>query len=361
MLAILMAAALAIGPEKPVSPNFTYGMPGQIRPAVAGSLVVWREPVANAPAQLFAKRIVSSGITVQNVISESSDPEFPALAFAGSCYFAAWEEGNNLFLRRLALDGAPLDAPIAIADVGAEAAVAFDGRNILVVWTDSERILGARFTPDGVRLDPSPVVVATDTSTFGFTFPHVTWNGSEYLVAWQRGAVACPQAIPYCGVEKTRRDVFAARVNASGVLLDMAPITIAATPDDEALPTVASDGRDFLVAYQHNTGTELRRVSAAGDVSAAVVVSDDSQTSAIAYVNGEYVIAYGMNTLHAVFFDANSGTFLGDTILGDAGEIFPELAMSDSSPLLVYQRPVGDVRRLFTRAIGAPRVRRVRR
>ena len=364
-LAFLAAAALAIGPELPVAPNFTYGRPGQIRPAVAGSLVVWREPLFNAPTQLFAKRIVPGAITLEHVIADSPEQEFPAVAFAGSCYFATWSETRasaqpaHLIGRRLTLDGTPLGSPLDIAVNVAESAVAFDGENVLVVWTDGTRILAARFTPDGTRLDAAPIVVATDATSFGFSFPRVTWNGSEYLLVWQRGNVGCPGAIPNCGVDKTRRDIFAARMNASGVVLDAMPITVAATVDDEALPTVASDGRDFMIAYQHGDGTELRRVTAAGEVSAAIVVAADSLTSAIAYVNGMYVVEYGHDTLHAIQFDGVA--FHGDTVLGSVGDLFPELAMADGSPLLVYQREVNGVLRLFTRTIGSARVRQVRR
>ena len=88
--------------------------------------------------------------------------------------------------------------------------------------------------------------------------PDVAFGGSTYLVAWQ-------QASP--------GDIYAARVNAGGSVLDMPAIPISTDAANQTAVAVASDGTDFLVVWEdyRNSGTTGRdiygtRVNAAGQV-----------------------------------------------------------------------------------------------
>jgi len=89
--------------------------------------------------------------------------------------------------------------------------------------------------------------------TAGFQeLPRVAFGGGAFLVVWQdfRNGKDC--------------DVLGARMSPEGAVLDARPITIAAGPRTQSVPDVASDGRDFLVAWQAVEGEEnAYRVGAA--------------------------------------------------------------------------------------------------
>ena len=62
--------------------------------------------------------------------------------------------------------------------------------------------------------------------------------------------------------ENRNLDVHAVRVGVTGAPLDAAPIVIAATPENENAPEVASDGSQFVVAWAtHTIGVYARRVA----------------------------------------------------------------------------------------------------
>jgi hypothetical protein len=71
----------------------------------------------------------------------------------------------------------------------------------------------------------------------------VTSNGSDFFVAWSVGSDYWQWPSP------DKIDVYGKRVLATGVA-DAAALSIATGPADQILSDVASNGRDYLVAYQ---------------------------------------------------------------------------------------------------------------
>jgi hypothetical protein len=70
-------------------------------------------------------------------------------------------------------------------------------------------------------------------------YPRVARAGNVYLVVWA----------DWRGTDSV--DVFGARVTTQGEILDPAGIAISLREDDQYMPTVASDGEDFLVAWEN--------------------------------------------------------------------------------------------------------------
>ena len=115
-------------------------------------------------------------------------------------------------------------------------AVACDGTNYLVTWVDGgTSVVGARVSPAGSVLDPAAIPVLAGTA------PAVAYNGTAYLVAAQTTAA--------------NSDIVGARVSPAGAVLDANPFDVAATAASEAQPSVASDGTNWLVAWEVPVGT----------------------------------------------------------------------------------------------------------
>jgi hypothetical protein len=146
----------------------------------------------------------------------------------------------------VARDGTVLDT-LVIVDVDYGQLLpdaAFNGSLFLVAWEDHRRepcqVYFSRMMPDNTVLDPGGVRLAGQDSTAGGQLPAVATNGTDFLVAWIRSGT----------IGST---VFAARVGADGRVLDSVPLCF--TPDSlfQNRVAVASDGRDYIVAWHCET------------------------------------------------------------------------------------------------------------
>jgi hypothetical protein len=119
--------------------------------------------------------------------------------------------------------------------------VAFDGTNYLVVWSQifggDNDILGARLRANGSFLSGPFLISSSDKSEI---YPDVAWNGSSFLVAWQL----------MFNTSGGDWDITGQRVSAAGGLLGGNFVINGTGPSNQQLPSVASDGSGFLVAWQ---------------------------------------------------------------------------------------------------------------
>ncbi|MBV8518553.1 MAG: hypothetical protein JO197_14235 [Acidobacteria bacterium] len=117
----------------------------------------------------------------------------PRLIAAAGSVVAVWSETNavetSLWIAPLGADGDPLThgTRLAAARFLGAPAVTFDGENLFVVWTHNDptsyiaTAYGLHVSSAGVPLD-APLVLASDLRAF--TPAAVTWNGREYVVAF---------------------------------------------------------------------------------------------------------------------------------------------------------------------------------
>jgi hypothetical protein len=245
---------------------------------------------------------------------------FPHLASNGTNYLVVWSDdrdGNfshSVFGARVTTAGEVLDPTgININSTGINPAAGTDGANYLVVWEDtSMNISGTRITSGGTILDSTRLAICTNSAAQ--QFPRVAGTGTNYLVVWQdrrdgvehydiygsrvtsSGLVINPngffigaavdwgisdQDIAANGtnflVVWRVLSVLAARVTATGTVLDTTPITINTSGN---YPGVASDGTNWMVVYGDSAPTDIhgKRVSSSGTVldSSAIVISGAS-------------------------------------------------------------------------------------
>ena len=222
-----------------------------------------------------------------------------AIAFDGTNYLVVWHDMRSNFWdiygARVNQIGVVLDpAGIAISTAPSSkwlAAVAFDGTNYLVIWEDTRNgldIYGARVSQEGVVLDPAGIAISTAANSQ--EDPVVAFDGTNYLVVWQ-------------DMRSDSLDIYGARVNQMGVVLDPNGIAISTTASYQSNPSVAFDGTNILVVWHDfrsgsNSDIYGARVGQSGMVldSAGIAISttEDWQWSpAVAFDGTNYQIVWG--------------------------------------------------------------------
>lgn len=199
------------------------------------------------------------------------------VASDGTDYLLVYAAGNDLRGMRLSSDGAPLGAPIAIAsdvqtacyagnaDLGSSwPAVAFGGGSFLVVYAklvgqDSD-LFAARISPAGEILGEFLVSGAPD----GQACPAVAFHAANFMTVWQDQRNT---------TQWTTTDIYAARVTATGEVLDPEGIAVSTAEGDQASPHVAFDGTNFIATWY--AGTDSSTIGD-GDIRGARLGSDGS-------------------------------------------------------------------------------------
>jgi len=226
--------------------------------------------------------------------------------------------------------------------------VVWDGNEYLMAYTKEHVGVTSTPRPRGIRLQKvtSPVSVsapidflegdctrcnlASNGSTmllswtaFGLTIKNVAVFGSPQSLAdgpvprFRLGASGSPQeevstAVSANGVAlvawregadvTSELGVYASRVGEDGRILDTNPMKVGDASCDRAHPAIASDGHDFLVAWQADRDVLVRRVSANGHLPDAfpIVVAHDLLFSPCDYSKlsmvwdgVEYVLTWG--------------------------------------------------------------------
>lgn len=269
-------------------------------------LVVWEDFRSGFNWDIYGTRVSQMGSVIDmNGFILSAEVNFqysPVGAFDGTNYLVAWEDRRNgldsdVYGARVNPTGIILDSiSIAIstaADWQGNPSVAFDGTNYLVVWDDWRSgdhldIYGARINQTGLILDPEGIIISAALNTQGY--PSVTFDGINYFVVWvdyrsgdtsdiygtrinQAGIVLDPDGIAistatnyqwnpslifdginYFVVWDDRRndygDLYGARVNQAGVVIDTNGIIISATTGSQRSPAISFDGTNYFVVWQ---------------------------------------------------------------------------------------------------------------
>jgi hypothetical protein len=341
-------------------------------------------------------------VSVKFPIGITATPQVsPSVATNGTNLFAVWEENGAIYGMRMSLTGQRLDAQprrFSLSDSFAPRVV-WDGQSYFVVWHDSsaniislvgtKRLVSAFVSPDGVgangpqifgfselclddfdmagdgdgifvvasachnsllatrvhrggTVDP-PVIISPASMKFNGA-PRVAWNGAEYLVAWE-------ELFPILGLPESpqlyQSNIRAERVSASLNVLDPEPLAVAVTDTRDTIqPLVATDGRDFLVAWTREAqpGAVLfgRSVGANGTLGA--------ETSALGPGRGSSLVWDGRR------FDLAFSTLAGDTFLRRIGADFLaiENGPDDSYGAALAPLPNGTIIAAYDRVASEP-------
>ncbi len=271
----------------------------------ANYLVVWLDERI-FPPDIYGSRVNQFGNVLDPagiIISDGANhQENPSITFGGTNYLVVWQDFRSgsswdIYGSRVSQTGSVLD-PLGIAIYTAaynqeSPSVAFDGTNYLVVWKDfngsSHNIYGARVTQQGIVLDTHGFAIITGESPQ--MYPSVSFGDINYLVVWddwhffellkdilgarvsQQGTVlnrfviaelsqhqeypsVAYGAYQYLVVWHDSRntpapvDIYGARVNLSGGILDPNGIPISTAEGVQRYSSVAFDGTNYLVVWE---------------------------------------------------------------------------------------------------------------
>jgi hypothetical protein len=178
------------------------------------------------------------------------------------------------------------DEPVVSGSMNAQTpSIASNGDGFLVAWSDQRNpfrtvIETARVSSAGVLLDPNGIEVAGPNRSPSRA--RVASNGSDYLVVWM-------------GYVEADASIYGTRITSAGIVQEPEGLAISDdAPGEQANPSVASNGEDYLVAWQDaRTGTSHDIYGAR--VGSDGVVQGDGDFVISAAVNGQYAPSVGSN------------------------------------------------------------------
>ncbi|MFP2924988.1 Ig-like domain-containing protein [Pyxidicoccus sp. 3LG] len=229
----------------------------QQRPAVAASgdtwFVVWedRRSFSNA-GDIYGTRVWGTGSVADrngfSITGASGLQSYPAVAARNQGWFVVWEDARNgipdIYGAGVFSNGTQsVSTPIAVSS-GARAeyqpSVSFAGGDLLVVWYEAHGSLdvhGARVTAsDVLRDNPSLLLGTSPNDQYA---PALARNGAVYLVVWRDNRAG-------------EADIHGARVTSQGLVLDTSGIALCTERGEQDNPVVASNGTDWMVAWDDN-------------------------------------------------------------------------------------------------------------
>lgn len=229
-------------------------------------LVVWDDNRVSTNVDVYGRRVRASDGALLDatdgvlLVGESGTQAGSRAAFDGTNFVVVWHDmrdgGFDVYAARVdpadlsVADGAGV--PVAADPAYQESSpdIAFDGANYLVVWDDHRNaatletdVFGARLQPDMVVLDTAGFAVSSETGDQ--SFPALLFDGTNHFAVWedQRNG-------------STNRDVFGARIEPDGSVVDTNGLGIATATRNQRFPKTAFDGTNYGVVYQHDGSFE---------------------------------------------------------------------------------------------------------
>ncbi|MFH0777815.1 MAG: FlgD immunoglobulin-like domain containing protein [Candidatus Eisenbacteria bacterium] len=343
-----LAAPPELGPAFSIGGITTY-TPYDIderEPAIAfdgtNYLVVWE-----TTSDILGVRVTPSGTVLDAdpiPVSQAASKQFDAdVAFDGTNYLVVWVDnrsGNyDIYAARVTTAGEILDScgfVVCALSSGQEwPAVAFDGTDYLVAWSDYRNVnwdvYGARVAPSGVVLDPGGVPISTTSGSQ--RYPAIAFCGGNYLVAWQDTRAG------------GKYQVYGARVSTAGAVLDPGGIPIAQTSGDKYWIDIASDGVNYFVVWEdYRSGTSWDVYGARVDAAGTVLEPDGFAISArsshewgptVAFDGTNYMVAWPDGRINfSDIFASRVST--GGAVLDPDGIAISSLVVTQSWPALAF-------------------------
>jgi len=271
-------------------------------------LVVWQDE-RNGAADVYAARVSQAGVVLDPngiaVSTAAEGQELPSVAFDGTNYLVAWQDNRldsiDMYCARVSPQGVVLDPGGIRLSRGVnwqfEPSVAFDGTNYLVLWWDWDgqnpsSICAARVTPQGGVLDPGGFSVCAGCDGW---YPALACGAGQYFPVWQD--------------ERAGVDVYAARVTPQGAVLDTAGLLVSAASNEQWSPAAAFNGTNYLATWEDYRNGEYADVYAARVSASGVVLDPGGIPVARAVEDQDWAAAASNGTDYLVTWeDSRSGS-----------------------------------------------------
>lgn len=346
------AVSTAAGDQS--SPSVDCSAPGNC-------LAAWRDGRSGMNFDIYGARIdASAGILDPAGIAISTAPNAqrsPAVAWDGTDYMVAWQDfrapggGGSIIAARVTTGGTVLDAQGILIASGTNNALrslsaASNGSNTLIVFVGDRsianfHIYGSRIDAAGNLLDATEILVSASSNAQ--VDPAIAWDGVNHLVVWEdyRTGVA---------------DLYGARINPSGVILDPAGILITSAVMSQRSPSVDYGVGDYLVVWSDDRSavdTDIygARVTASGVVRdpAGILISgeaNDQSNPSVTWIDTDWLVVWqdlrtGIDEdIYGARVDP-SGTVIDNPSFpittAIAAQRLPELDFDGTNSLIVWQ------------------------
>ncbi|MCE5198692.1 MAG: hypothetical protein ABFD54_02340 [Armatimonadota bacterium] len=300
----------------------------QIAPKVAsdtsGCLVVWQD-TRGSSNDIYGCAVSSVGIVgrIYGIVTHADNEESPALAYNGSSYMVIWRDYRN-------------------SDS-----------------TDTD-IYGCRVSKLGIRMT-ADALISSAGSTAGAAGaqlnPRICAIGTSFMAVWED-----------MRVNKINKDIYGARINYAGTLVDKSGIAICTASGDDEMPCVAYDGSKLLVSWRSRSDRYVKatRMSIEGGILDPVSIKVSGTTAGstgigVAAISGKFAVGWG--TLNASNTDAvaaaitDSGSVVnkgGTTIsIGLDNEQDYSVVFDGNVYTVVWSQPVSGVNKILGAQISA--------
>lgn len=347
--------SLTNAPEaKLVSQSANY----QTTPAIAASdtqfLVVWTDNRhrADSGLDIYGTRLDSTGQILDAaglpLCRGPGSQLMPSAAAIGPDFLVAWTDLRNspisttnsdIYATRVTQDGQVLDpGGFIICSAPFEqnfSAISSMASNYLVVWQDARLsptnnlrwdIYGTRVGQNGQVLDPAGIAICIATNHL--TMPAVAANSNHWLVVWEdRRSSANP-------------DIYGARVDRNGQVLDASSIPISIASGNQTLPVLASQGDEFLMAWTDArtpglNGARLGRDGLFHEVNLGLSSTSQKTASSVASYDSDYYLVWQERRVGT----SNYYNIAGVTLTGLGGSVANSI-VSISSNMFGQTKPV---------------------
>jgi hypothetical protein len=241
---------------------------------------------------------IDPDVSSRTLVTPNGRGKEPAVAFSGSTYLVVYENigpvgALDIRARRLDANGALVGDLILVADSSkreTDPDVGWNGTKFLAVWTlaysDTDLDVQSRLVSPGGSLDPVRDVSSRTTNEEAAS---VGASNSTFFVAWQDS-------------RNGGLDIYGTRMD-GGTPNDSAGLPLGTSPTPDYVPDVAGNDNGFLVAFQHDFSASdpdiyAQRVDRAGVVLGASIgvpiatALDRQRRPSVASDGSQWLIAF---------------------------------------------------------------------
>jgi len=218
---------------------------------------------------------------------------YPSLAWTGSGYGVAWEDGRNwdveIYFARLDAAGTKVGADVRVTysvEWSYEPSLVWTGSGYGVSWMDCDHlpceVFLARLDAAGIKIGADTLVANTDSY-----LPSLVWTGSEYGLSWQ-------------DYRNGYSEIYFARVDASGTKIG-ADLRVTNDAAASRHPSSVWTGSEYGVSWQDNRDGDYEiyfaRVDASGtkigaDVRLTNHASGGASDPSVVWTGSDYGVAW---------------------------------------------------------------------
>lgn len=249
----------------------------------------------------------------------------PDIAFNASEWATVWQDtrasNNDIFFRRITLNGNfVIGSEVNLSNSGSDSdavpSIVWNGSEWGVVWQSAiggglNDILFARVDVTGAKIGST--INLTNSGGVSETNPHISWNGSFYLITWSVSGVVSAQ-----------------RVSSNGQVIGSSVSLIAATTPSQGTPLIwDSISQKFVFVW--DTGAASTRILTQSFSSELLPISGviDVYSSAVASTLPYIAFANTSPSQYGVLWSRVNGSGGRDGVFQRLGaDLMPDLAIS---------------------------------